>query len=63
MTITDAIGIMMGAGLAIDVMGTIFIGRGGVCQATCDQCNWKSEGTFLWCILRQSTHRCDDQLV
>lgn len=46
----------------IDIFITVAIAPLGMIS-TCDRCNKKFDGTFLWNIALQLCHRCEDNLV
>lgn len=48
--------------LLFDIMMTTIIGADGV-RGTCQKCNWQCSGSFMTCFIRQTIHRCDDNLI
>lgn len=52
------------AGIVVifDVTMTLMLSPLGLIS-TCTKCNKKFDGTFLWVIIQQTVHRCDDNLI
>lgn len=53
---------IIGIAVMLDVTITLMFSPLGV-MSTCSRCNKKFDGTFMWNIWKQTTHRCEDNLV